>query len=101
HTYLLLRTSTGLRCDMQAGALGRHRETAIVEVGCASPLWRNHTGTNRCFRGAGSAEDLAFPGLDHAFEHLSALASFGVRNAQSWHLVAQLGIPLGKLWTQL
>src|SRR5215469_8955196 len=89
------------RKDIQAGALGSHREAAIIEVGGAGPFRRNHAGADGRLRRTGGAEDLAHPGFDDALEDLTTLAGFGISHTQPRHLIAQLGVPVGKLWTQL
>src|SRR5215207_474833 len=50
---------------------------------------------------AGGAEHLALPGLDHALEHLAALAGLRVGDPHTGDLVADLGVPVGELPPQL
>ena len=43
-------------------------------------------------RRARGAEDLALPRLDHALQHLAALAGLGIGDAHAGHREAQLGV---------
>src|ERR1700734_455836 len=49
-------------------------KAAIVVVSRTRPLRRYHAGANRRFGRARGAEYLALPRLQHALEHLTALA---------------------------
>ena len=53
-------------------------EPAEVVVGGAGALGRDHAGADRRLRRAGGAEHLALPRLEHALEHLAALAGLRV-----------------------
>src|SRR3954453_21206127 len=68
------------------------REAAVVVVGRAGTLRRDHARADRVLGGAGRPEDLALPRLDDALEHLAALAGLGVRHAHARRGEAALGV---------
>jgi hypothetical protein len=67
-------------------------EASEVVVGGAGALARDHARPDRPLRRARGAEDLALPRLDHALEHLAALARLRVGDADARHAEAQLGV---------
>src|SRR3954465_11093782 len=71
------------------------REAAVVVVGGAGPLRRDHARADRVLGGAGGPEHLALPRLDDALEDLAALARLGVGDTNTGHLVAHLGVEVG------
>ena len=79
----------------------RPRESAVVVVRRAGALARDHAGADRAVGRAGRAEHLALPRLDHALEHLAALARLRVGDPDARHLEAQLGVPVRELGSQL
>ena len=77
------------------------REAAEVVVGGAGALGGDHAGADRPLGRAGGAEHLALPRLDHALEHLAALARLRVGDAHAGHAEAQLRVELGVRLRQL
>src|SRR6202042_2143671 len=67
---------------------------AVVVVRGAGTLGRHHARPDRVLGRARGTEHLALPWLDHALEHLSALAGFGICNAHARNLEAVLGVEL-------
>src|SRR5207237_9569060 len=70
-------------------------QPAVVVVRGAGALGRDHAGADGGLRRARGAEHLALPGLEHALEHLAALACLGVGDADARHLEQQLGVERG------
>src|SRR5215213_6196174 len=68
------------------------REPAEVVVGGTGALARYHAGPDRPLRRARGAEHLALERLDHALEHLAALARLRIGHAHARHGVAELRV---------
>ena len=93
-------------CSEPAGSLGRRRlghdrlasfdpgpgQPAVVVVRGAGALGRHHAGADRRLRRAGGAEHLALPRLEHALEHLAALAGLRVGDPDARHREQPLGV---------
>ena len=67
-------------------------QAPVVVVRRARPLGRDHARPDRVLGRAGGAEHLAFPGLDHALQHLAALARLRIGDPHARHLEAHLGV---------
>ena len=88
------------RSETTAGVGASHdlplaREATEVVVGGARALRRDHARADRPLGRAGRAEHLALPRLDHALQHLAALAGLGVGDAHAGHAEAPLGVEVG------
>ena len=73
----------------------------VVVVGGAGALGRHHQRADRRLRRARRAEHLALPRLEHALEHLAALAGLGVGHPHARHREPPLGVPSGVRSRQL
>src|SRR5580658_3142863 len=76
-------------------------EPAEVVVGGTCALRGDHAGTDRRFGGAGGPEDLALPRLDDALQDFATLARLGVGDADTGHVVLELGVVDRKLGPEL
>ena len=70
-------------------------EPAVVVVGGAGALARDHARADRALRRARRAEHLALERLDDALEDLAALARLRVGDADVGDRVAALGVEVG------
>ena len=87
-------TSWPTRPEVMIGRLGDPVAVhpAEVVVGGAGALRGHHAGPDRGLRGARGAEHLAFPRLEHALEHLTALAGLRVGHPHPGHLEQQFRV---------
>ena len=72
-----MRSSRPVAAPVSSHDLALPSKAPEVVVGGAGSLRRDHAGPDRALRRAGGPEDLALPGLDHALQHLAALAGLG------------------------
>src|ERR1700693_1980362 len=66
----------------------------VVEICCAGAFRRYHERAYRTFRRAFLSKQLALRGLEHSFQHLTALGRLGIGDANTGDPEALLSVPL-------
>ena len=104
-----IASRTSSSSGRSAGAVALHQRRAPSRAGAGRRDGRSCSRRRRrpreetmqvpigCLRRAGGAEHLALPRLDHALEHLAALAGLRVGDPHAGHLEADLGVEVGEL----
>src|SRR5262249_3129971 len=71
-------------------------EQSVIVIRCTRTLGGHHTRSNRGLRGTGRPEHLAFPGFQHALEHLTTLTGLGIGHAHAGDGEAAFSVKVSK-----